>query len=241
MSEGIAFVVYGDDYDKTGSVCARISRQNTDLPFLVLADHPRTTRWEGIKGVIWRKVSYAHNRSAKILGVYTETPFDRTVYLDCDSVIQKRGIGCAFRMLRNSDVVLYPCYKWNKNSEILRIYKRAMEMFGVCTPVTVWQGGIFGFVKNDRVKAFLYDWHMRWDIFGRQREMPCLMAAAYHNSDRLGIGELSENIFAYECGLSDEYVVQHYTGGDFVAKFNVPRLNKKAPKGNVDDFDWIAQ
>lgn len=239
MTRGIIYVVYGDEYDKIGSACCRISRQHTDLPFHVIANHERTDRWDGIGNISWApfKREQGENRVAKLKAPML-SPFDQTLYLDCDSIIQRSGIDLLFDLLDRNDIVLYQCFRWEKGDKVLNIYKRAMLMFGVEPPISVWQGGIVGFTDSDESVSFFQKWFDYWDKFGRQREMPCL-ACAQANTTELSVGILPENFYGYEGGMCEEAVVQHYVGPLFEEKFNVEKFNTQQPTTEKDDFIWV--
>jgi len=239
VKNGVLYVVFGEDYDKVASVCAGHSRKNTKLPFHILADHDKTHRWKGISDVTWKNLNLPQkeNRRAKLRAPW-HTPFDRTLYLDCDAIIQNPGIDLIFEMLRNNDVVFFRCYRWEKGDKILRIYKRAMKMFKCSMPIDIWQGGIVGFNRNVRVSAFYSAWAEYWHKFGRQREMPCLACAAQKVPMKAGV--LPPRFFAYESGMNPKSVVQHHVGGSFMKKFGVPKWEKKAAMCSKGDFNWVT-
>jgi hypothetical protein len=237
MTNGILMVVFGEGYDIVGSRCVRHSRKHTDLPFHILADHRRTPRWQGISNLTWerlRGLKQEDNRRAKLRAPW-HTPFDKTLYLDCDSLIQNPGVDLVFRLLESNDVALFSNYYWQRGDKVLHIYARAMRKFGCSPPIQIWQGGVVGFRKSNAVKALFERWVDYWDRFGRQREMPCLACAA--QKTKLKIGMLPEGFFGYAGGLQRDAVVQHWVPG-FAKKFNVPKWKKQAGKHTRRDFSW---
>ena len=239
MTRGIIFVVYGDEYDKIGSACCRVSRQYTDLPFHVVANHERTDRWDGIENVSWAYFDrlQSENRTAKLKSPML-SPFDQTLYIDCDSIIQRSGIDLLFGLLDQNDVALYQCYRWERGDPVLNIYKKAMLMFGVEPPVSVWQGGVVGFTDSDKSVEFFQRWFSYWDRFGRQREMPCLTCAVV-NTPGLSVGVLPNTFYGYEGGMCEDAVIQHHVGNGFLEKFNIEKFNNQEPKTEKDDFTWV--
>lgn len=239
MSSGFFFTVFGDEYDKFGSACCRISRQHTDLPFFVVSNHERTSRWNDIDNVMWHMIpiDQADNRLVKLTAPLL-SPFEKTLYIDCDSVVQRDGVDLVFDMLEHNHVVLYPCYDWDESAKVLEIYRRAMMMFGVNLPMVVWQGGIVGFNTTKESKELYSRWLFYWYVFGRQREMPCL-SCAVKNTKNLVVGRLPEDFYGYESGLSDTAVIQHNVGSKFLDKFGLEDFNKQEPVTANNDFTWV--
>ncbi|MHC1572526.1 MAG: hypothetical protein ACXQTL_07255, partial [Methanosarcinales archaeon] len=134
--------------------------------------------------------------------------------------------------------VLARYQRWERGKPVLRIYKKAMKQFGVEPPIDVWWGGVVGFNKNERTKAFFNLWYSYWEQFGKRRDMPCL-ACAVANSPSLRVGMMSRGFFAYDMDIEDA-VIQHFAGKKFLDKFGIDSWLKQPPPTNVDDFRWIS-
>lgn len=224
MSRGIFIVAFGSEYQKISDACLKITRKNTSLPI-----HVETEITTGLPINL--------NRLTK-LQMFDRSPFDETLYLDCDSLVQRPGIEAVFDMLSDYDVVLNPYYYWKKGNKILRIYKRAMNQFGCKLPITIWNGAFVCFKKTDSTRKMLDLWRKYWMEFGKGREMPCLACAVQKSG--VSVGELPYRLFASD-GLSDQAFVQHHCKG-FVEKFGLPSWERWTPfDTDPKDFNWVDE
>jgi len=236
---GIVYIVFGNDYRKMGEICIRKSREKTDIPFHVFTnmldyklDHIPLTTTE------YLPIPTKQNRIVKTHLLPEISPFKKTLYLDCDTVIQNTGVEVAFDTLDGVDMCFFKNMSWRKGDKVLKIYKRAMDMFGCNIPIIVWQGGVFSFNKTDATLEFFKTWHRYWIEFGRMREMPCL-ACAVNNTKNLKVAVLPENFFAHDAGLVDSAIVQHDIGSDFDKKFGIPAYTRNEPGIQSGDFSWV--
>lgn len=236
---GIVYIVFGDNYRKMGEICIRKSRENTDTPFHVFTnmsdfklDHIPNTTTE------YLNIPTEQNRVVKTQLLPKISPFKKTLYLDCDTIIQNHGVEIVFELLDGVDMCFFCNMSWIKGDKVLKIYKRAMDMFKCNIPITVWQGGVFAFNKTDITLEFFKTWHRYWIDFGRAREMPCL-ACAVHNTKGLKIHTLPESFFAHDAGIVDSAIVQHDVGYDFDKKFGIPAYERNEPGVQSGDFTWV--
>ena len=81
------------------------------------------------------------------------SPYDKTIYMDVDSVIQKNGIESAFDKLNGSDLMLNVYGKWDKRVP-LSYYRVAMHRLSVTIPIVIYYGAFVGFSKTDKAKEF---------------------------------------------------------------------------------------
>jgi len=239
MTKGILFVVFGKGYDHPASVCVRESRKHTGFPFHVVSNMNRSLNWDGIKNLSWRTVnmSLKANRVPKVQA-YKYSPFDRTIYLDCDAVIQREGVNRVFEKLNSSDVVMDRHERWERGSRVLRVYKRAMRQFGVKPPIDIWWGGLVAFNKSYPVFDFFDLWHQYWVKFGKARDMPCL-ACAVVNSPDLKVGMTPDGLVA-QSRMNRSAVVQHFAAKDFLKKFGIESWEKNPPPTKRTDFKWTT-
>jgi hypothetical protein len=220
VKKGIVLLMFGEEYKKIGKACLKHSMKNTKLPFKV---------FQGAQ---------EKNRQIKTTLV-DHTPFDRTLYLDCDSIIQKPGIERVFELLEDCDVILRRFARWGKGDKVLNIYKRAMVQFGVTLPLDIWNGAFIAFKKNEAVARFFFRWNKYWRVFGKGREMPPL-ACAVKRSEGLKVKAIPRGFFNAE-ELADDVIVQHYTGQKFLDKFGLPKFERWTPfDSNPKDFSWTT-
>ena len=126
MNKGILYVAFGSDYLLLTLAVIKYSRQYTSLPICVLTNiKERGEEWNKIENVSFVNfdLEQVDNRVVKTQMI-DHTPFDKTLYLDCDSVIQNYGIENVFDLL-DKDLVLNLCIYWHKKSKIVNIYKKA--------------------------------------------------------------------------------------------------------------------
>lgn len=216
----IVFIMYGLEYQKIGDACLAISREHIPKDINVIVH--RSANSEGNRQL---KTSLALQTTGKVL------------YLDCDMVIQKDGIEQVFEWLEDYDLVLNRLLLWNEGDKILRIYKRAMQMFGASLPLDVWNGGFVGFRRSVPVLEFFDRWNDYWKKFGQGREMPPLCCAA-QNTPELKVKRLPKNFFEAEV-LNVDAIVQHDCPG-FVQWFNLPTWTSWKPFDNdARDWSWV--
>jgi len=147
---GILLFIFGDEYDKIGSACLRFSRQHTSLPVHVVTNIRQSDRWKGLDvSFQYVDVPTKDNRDVKTQ-MYKYTPFHRTLYMDCDAVVQNPGLEDVFSLLDGKDVALYRFDRWEKGHKVLSLYKEAMQMFDVGLPLNIWQGGLPGLSQYRR-------------------------------------------------------------------------------------------
>lgn len=244
MSRGILLVAFGKEYDRIGAACAKVSRRNTNLPFYVLTNlHPskRSLVWKDVSNVSFQIFDWPvdRNRAAKTR-LPLVSPFDLSLYLDCDCVIQKKGVDEIFYLMENFgyDVVLNRYIFWERGDKVLKIYRRAMRQFKVGLPITIWNGGLVAFRREAGGDQLFALWNRMWKEFGRNREMPCLACAVAQSLGSFPIGLFPTNFFASDV-LDENAVVQHHCPG-FVEKFKLPQWERWVPfDTDPTDFTWV--
>ncbi len=242
MTRGLIYVVFGKDYEEFAAHAIAISRKFTDLPICVLTNvlaADRSEKWKGVDNVTFREfnINRTLNRDIKT-SMIKHSPFDETIYIDCDAVIQNKGIEKTFDLLEGNDIVLNRYLHWPKSEhKILNIYDRAMTMFDVTLPLTIYNGALIAFRKNDTTKFFFERWNYFWNKFGRGREMPCL-ACTVKSMEDLKVNTFPKGFFAVD-GMFDDAVIQHKFNERFYEKFDVPVLHGSYPfDSNPKDFSW---
>jgi len=234
MKRGILMVVFGEEYAKIAKVCIAETKKHTDLPIYVITNIDSSLGDSGTMVV----APDSENRNYKT-SMINYTPFDETLYIDCDSIIQKEDLSPVFDLLQENDIVLNEYLKWEKGDKVLNIYKRAMNMFVSSLPISVYNGAMIAFKKSVMADLFFYQWNDGWGLFGKGREMPPL-ACAIANLKGIGlkVGHTPNGFFEPE-NLKDEATIQHHTGQDFLDKFNIPSFTgNKSFDTDPTDFRW---
>ncbi len=244
MNRGLLYISFGRECDRLAANTITYSRQFTDLPVCVVTNiKHRVDKWKAVSDVTFINVkdSVENNRDYKTR-MNEFTPFDETLYLDCDSVIQNFGIEEAFSQLADGDLVLNSLLHWETGQKIIRLYKTAMSNAGTKLPLTVYNGALIGFKKNDRVDKFFTIWNNFWVKNGKGREMPALACAI--KSSQAKVNNLKKGFFSPDY-YNHSCVVQHNYNKvegckDFFSRFNVPLVKLfKNFDGDTSDWNWV--
>jgi len=247
MTRGILYTVFGQEYDKLAAHTVAYSRQFTDLPICVLTNiTDRHEKWAGVSNISFTVIDIpqVENRAVKT-EMISSTPFDQTLYLDCDSVIQKEGVEEVFDCLGEDDILLNKLLGWQVGEKIIRLYKNAMLASDVLLPIDVFNGAFICFKKNDRVRDFFTLWNECWKLTGSGREMPALACAVKKSAMSVKITGKPHGFF--EPDVPDEdCIVQHnynsYKGKDFFKEFKLPIIRQCKPfdkPGSNSDWNFV--
>ncbi len=248
MTNGILYIAFGKEYDNLTAHTVAFSRQFTSLPICILTninEQKRHPKWKEVDNISFIYLNKNQNENRNIKTKMNQiTPFDETLYLDCDSVITKPGIDKAFELLQNNDLVLNINLHWKIGEKVLRIYKRAMIAAKVKLPIKVYNGAFVCFRKNELVGAFFLCWNTFWIQNGMGREMPSL-ACSIKKFKSLRICELPVGFFAPDYYLPDHIVQHNYNpAGDltFFERFNAPKIVQNKPFDHAGTIgDWIFE
>jgi len=242
--DGLLYVVFGEEYDRLALYTIAHSRRFTNLPICILTNiSDRTQKWDSLKNIIFRyfQLPQDTNREVKTKMIQY-TPFDRTLYLDCDSVIQKPGVEKIFDLVENKDILLNLFLCWKKEDKVLQIYKKAMKIGNVDLPLSVYNGAFIAFNKNEKVSTFFDLWANYWNLTGRGREMPSLACAIKNSSVSVLETKWEDNFFAPD-KINEKAIVQHNYNSvsdlnkDFFVDFGLPRITENKPF-DTDPRDW---
>ena len=237
MSSGLVYIVYGKDYAKLSAAAIRYSRRHTNLPIHVVTNVP-TNPWEGLKGVSVKFFprGQAENRRAK-LQMNKLTPFDKTLYMDCDSVVRNPGIERAFELLDDADMVLNALMLFD--TKVPEVYKKCMLKVGGTLPMMCYNGGIIGWKTCDSVDKLFSEWLCMFDQFGHGREMPPLNCAL--QKGLVKICPLPSGFFAPDGNIKTAIVQHNFGMAKFCREFNLPMWTEYKPYDNYknrNDFRW---
>jgi len=237
MTTGIITVAYGADYDRCAAHAFLYGRQFTDLPIAVITNlKERCKTWDNVSNVqfLYFERDQKVNRRAK-LQMDLISPFDKTLYIDADAVIQKPGIEIFADILDKHEMVFNWRITFNPGQPIWNIYARCMKRFGVTKPISIYNGGLIAFRKSPAVRNFFQQWIMMWECFGNGREMPPLNCAI--KSTGIDHGKFPLLYFA-DSARNDQALIQHNYNGDFNQRFGIPAWESFKPfdSNAKDDF-----
>jgi hypothetical protein len=248
VTKGIITVAFGEEYERLAAHTMLFSRKYTNLPITVItniSEEKQDPLWlkNSNVNIIREYLSQDQNRFVK-LHLYEYTPYDETLYIDCDSVIKNNGVDEIFNMLKTSDIMVNFFCAWKKNEKIPNIYKKAFVEAGVKLPVKIYNGGILLFKKNDAVIKMFKKWFDLWKALGSGREMPALncalkIASNYYD---LSLSTFPKSFFSPDVKC-DTCVVQHNYNYDRCSKINwfeefcLPKHTEFKPFDSCKD-DW---
>lgn len=133
------------------------------------------------------------------------TPFERTGYLDADTVVRS-DIGAAFQVLEGGwDVVIVPSTQQGENLLWhLSHEEREQTMIELGYDPLQLQGGAFWFANNERVALFFARWREEW-LRWKEADQGALLRA-------MRVGNLKVWLFGHPWNSSNGTVVQHRFG-----------------------------
>lgn len=243
MRRGIVTVAFGAQYDECAAHCFRLSRKRTNLPFHIVTNIPRAQRssvWAKVSRVSFEEIRVHQNRNRAVKTMLCRhTPFDVSLFVDCDSVVRQDGIGKLFSQFEDSgcNVGLRVCVVWPEKGRILRIYKRAMKLFDCTYPFIAWEGCINIFRQSPATELWFRRWHDCWKKMGAGRDMAALAAATQKQQEAgLDVWEIPERYFQWEKGI-----VWHLWNNQWHDRVGVPRMKKFKPfdKHVQQDFQKV--
>ncbi len=218
--QGIVVVAFGKEYDKLAAYTVGYSQRFTDLPFCIMTNvKERHPKWGASENVQFKYFDMKddQNRILKTT-LIDHTPFEITMYMDCDSLVQKKGIEEVFDF--QQDMLFNEYCLWSPGDMIPRLYADIFKKHEISNSVHILSGGCFLFKKNDKVREFFNDWNRIWIDEGKGREMHCL-AVAVVKSDMNS--EVYSGLFAPDT-LKDT-LVQHQCNG-WHDKFAIPQIKE---------------
>jgi hypothetical protein len=240
---GILTIAFGAEYDKIAAHTLRYAaRLVENLPFLCVITNvqDRCQAWEEVEqicnidficGEAWQD---SDNRKYK-MQMWDLTPFDKTIYIDADAVIQKEGIECIFDMLDHADFVLNGLNYWRIGDKVPNIYAKAMLSCGAKLPLNCYNGGFLAWRKGEAANKLFETWYEYFKRTGRGRDMPALACAIQHVEPLIFDVGLSP-VFAPE-RKDPNCIIQHNYNATFFDDFKLPRFQESKPfDGDPTDF-----
>lgn len=212
MSSGIIMVAFGEQYDELAARTVAYSRKYTSAPIRILTNVVKVSDcWSRIRGVTFQHLGLPQdqNRAVKTR-IIDYSPFDVTLYLDCDAIVQRDGISRLLSAIKGYDLTLNVYGRWAARHPLNSCYRKALSALHADLPLTVYYGALVGFTKTDKARAFFSRWHDYWLSTGSGRDMPAL-AAAVKDSD-VAVRELTNKDGYFSWGHNRHAVIQHEYG-----------------------------
>jgi len=235
MTKGILIIAFGN-YLRFAIRCLR--KRKTKIPVTVLISATDRIPKQIPEGVEIVQTAYQvdEHRSAKTQMI-SLTPYDYTLYLDADCMINKELQGI-FDLIVLNDLVLNSYDHIYNGSKTVAIYKRAIEQFDCTHPLKVFNGALVGFQKNEKTRKFFNTWNSLWIAFGSGREMPLLACSVQKTG--IKVGRLKKGYFAPDQFLADCHVQHYYTG--FEKQYGMTKMLHRAitKHDSHTDWTWVA-
>lgn len=243
MTKGLIYVAFGDEYLKLALSTIAYSRKFTDLPITVVYNSKSfmvsSMKLENVS-FVYCGIPTDKNRAVKT-SINSITPYDLTLYMDCDSVIQKKGIKKVFNLLGDADILLQRYSKWVEGKPYYNIYKNTALKTGATLPLDVFIGGFFCFRKNERTANFFNTWNKFWELNSSGRDMPSLACAVQKSYLFKNIITMNEHkMFSF--GIDKKCVAVHRKRfDDLFRSFNIPihKQNKQFDKKINNDWKLV--
>lgn len=234
MTRGHQYITFGKEYERAVLGSVNALRKFSKLPVHIVTNIPKnqlSAEWKKFKKITFTCLSLpdGHNRHVKTR-MYRHTPFDETLYTDCDTVIQSAEFMEAFNILESCDIA-FPMHSLKGSTWRLKtkIYRRAIKQFKADDARFVYQGGVCAYKKNENTQRFFDLWHSYWNIF-KFRDMPSL-ACVIHNITDVSIGVLPSTM-----GFDNSTIIQHFYGWKPPKSNDIPQFTKVCP--NEGKMRW---
>jgi len=216
---GLLYVAFGSKFDIMAAKTIAYSQRFTDLPMTVLTNiKERCEGWKKTKNInfVYIKDSTQNNRNYKT-SMINYSPYDKTIYMDVDSIIQKKGIEKAFDKLNGGDLMLNVYGKWPSRIP-LSYYRVAMHRLSVTIPIIIYYGAFVGFSKTEKAFEFFKNWNRNWKKSGIKREMPSL-ACTVKKMPELKLFRTGNQHGIFTWPLKKNFIIQHEYGARFWREF----------------------
>lgn len=143
MSEGVLYVAFGDRYQAEARRSIRSLRKVSNLPVAVVTDRI----WDD-SGIVFVTRKPLPSLRSKPLHIYEASPFDRTLFVDTDTVFAS-DIAPVFGMLDHYDIGVRFGGAWLEDAEL--------HFHTQCN------SGVILFRKSDEVAALFRNWLAMYD------------------------------------------------------------------------------
>jgi hypothetical protein len=147
-----------------------------DMSFKTIVSQPQLKDWSSQDHWIYLDQASEENRLVKT-NIIDFSPFHKTLYLDGDTMVLK-DISMMSFFLDHFDITLRPGHDKIPERDG---YKKLFEGRYSFSELPHWNGGVFGFRKSERAKAFFREWHKRYQVHGFKRDQPSLIEALFYS------------------------------------------------------------
>jgi hypothetical protein len=246
QNRGIIYLAFGKEFDKLTAATAKYSRKYTDLPMCVFTNlEDRSSVWSEVSDVqfTYFGMSSEENRRIKV-SLIKYTPFEESLFMDSDAIIQRSGIECLFNYLDNFDIA---CQYFSvlKESErkkqfIQKTYAKLADLLGEKFPIELYGEAALLFKKSDEGFQFFDLWYKYWEMMGCGRDMPAFSFAVKHLSNFVKVfrddvndddDDNDDNDVKFCTNkLDSSYFIQHKGFKGFEQRFNLPKYIDWNPK-----------
>jgi hypothetical protein len=183
---GVLYVAFGAPYLAMAlTSIASLRIFNPKIPVCLVTnvskDPPSLPLWHDEKQAKWIFVDETtlRNRHVK-LDMYGLTPFSKTLYLDCDTLVLSDISQMSF-FLDYFDVALVAF----ENKPELDAKKILFDGTVHLRDIPYFNSGVFGFREGIDVKQFFDCWRQRYELHRFKRDQPSLIETLYTSNIRL--------------------------------------------------------
>jgi FkbM family methyltransferase len=237
-TKGLVYVAFGEEYDKLTAHTVAYSRKFTDLPVCVITNlEKRHPKWDEVNGIEFKRIAMRQDENRQVkTSLIQYSPFERSVFIDSDAVIQKRGIERVFEWLDDHDVMLrFRSVMTKEEPGFWEVYTKMMRLVGEQFPLQVYSSAFFGFRKNEAARKFFEMWNSYWRLSGQGRDMPALACTAKRTGAKIRVVTNSDKVINEEINVINFENIIHHRWLDrpgvksFFEVFNIPQYNQHKP------------
>jgi len=235
MTRGYLYLAMGAEYDKLAAHTIAKSIEFLSLPVSVISNiKTKCKKWAEIPGVNFIDIDLPDDANREVrTQLIKYTPYDETLYIDCDSVVVKHGLETIFDLLNGNDAIFQECHEWLPHRQYYRFYRDAAKLFHVELPWKIFMGGFFAFRKNDTVSDFFARWNEYWRRHNVGRDMPALSCSIRNSAIKYEIITTEKHGF-FSFGMKSNAIILHRVNFDDLHRyFGIPLHghNKKYDEG----------
>lgn len=225
MTRGIVFIAFGKEYDRLAAYTLALSKPFIKCSVTVITNlKERDNKWNDVSNIEFLFVDLPDDRNREVkTQLYKYSPYDETLYCDCDCVFVREGIEKIFDRFGQNDLILqlnkFEC--WTENKRYFKIYRDTAMAFGLSLPLCIYQGAIFAFRKTNEISAFFDKWYLYWQKTGCGRDMPSLACAVKKSGVLNSQIKIDDNFFVF--GNNTKAIVYHPVRDDALSKqYGIP-------------------